>query len=131
MALDCAGRVVDGEVYYSIGGGFVVDADHAESGATGVTEVRVDLPFDSGEELLRSCDLEGLSIAEIMGRNERAWRPDGRTRDGLLAVWEAMRSCVARGIIPAVLHYFMVFQPGRATTTWSISCSPPRRSGRC
>jgi len=97
-ALDRAGRVVDDEVYYSIGGGFVVDAEHAEWGATGVTEVRVDLPFDSGEELLRICDLEGLSIAEVMGRNERAWRPDGRTRDGLLAVWEAMRSCVARGI---------------------------------
>ena len=113
MALDGAGRVVDEEVYYSVGGGFVVDADHAESGATGVTEVRVELPFDSGEELLKICDLEGLSIAEVMGRNERAWRPDGRTRDGLLAVWEAMRSCVARGIrSDGVLHYFMVFQPG-------------------
>ena len=89
MALDGAGRVVDEEVYYSVGGGFVVDADHAESGAAGVTEVRVELPFDSGEELLKICDLEGLSIAEVMGRNERAWRPDGRTRDGLLAVWEA------------------------------------------
>lgn len=97
-AFDATGSTIDSEIYYSIGGGFVIDDHTAGAGLSGAPEVCVPLPFDTGAELLRIAELEGLSIAQIMARNELAWRSERETREGLLAVWEAMRGCVSRGI---------------------------------
>jgi len=39
----------------------------------------------------------GISIAEVMRRNERHWRSDEETRAGLLKIWQVMQDCVTRG----------------------------------
>ena len=96
-AFDDDGGEIFANTYYSIGGGFIVDEEQAEAGETGVAHVEVEFPFNTGAELLEMCAREGLSVAQLVARNELAWRPAEETRAGLLRVWETMKACVDRG----------------------------------
>ena len=97
-AFDADGGLLLADTYYSIGGGFVVDEAQAEAGETGVRDVAVEFPFSTADELLAICSLHDLNVAEVVARNERAWRSDEDTRAALLKVWDAMRRCVERGV---------------------------------
>lgn len=97
-ALASDGAELASNTYYSIGGGFVVDEAQADAGETGVRDVAVEFPFTTAEELLATCSLHDLSIADVVARNEAAWRPEEETRQALLEVWHAMQRCVDRGI---------------------------------
>jgi L-serine dehydratase len=55
-------------------------------------------PFSSGDALLAICAGSGLSIAQVMRANERAWRTDAELNAGLDRIWDAMKACVERGI---------------------------------
>lgn len=95
---DADGKVICRKVYYSIGGGFVVDHEHAKEDDLGVNEGdAVPHPFKTAEELLHHCEAQGLSISEVMWVNERSWRSDEEIRQGLLEIWGVMRACVERG----------------------------------
>jgi L-serine dehydratase len=54
--------------------------------------------FDSANQLLQLCSDHGLSISDVMLENEKAWRSEQQTRDGLLQLWSVMQSCVGNGI---------------------------------
>jgi L-serine dehydratase len=97
-ALDAEGRGLRARVYYSVGGGFVVDENAAE-GRSPVAEDRRTLahPFHSAADLLEACRANGLQISEVMLANEEAWRPRDETRRALLRIWEVMKASVARG----------------------------------
>jgi len=92
--------------YYSIGGGFVVAEDAApEAAAT----CQLPFPIDSAGDLLRHCREHGLTIPEVVRRNERTWRNDVEIDQGLLTIWETMlrciqRGCQAEGILPGGLR---------------------------
>jgi L-serine dehydratase len=86
------------KIYYSVGGGFVVDEN-----ATGAARITEDdtvqpYPFDSGDELLALCKEHHLSISQVMLENEKVWRSEGEIRAGLLHIWSIMQACVQRGI---------------------------------
>jgi L-serine dehydratase len=93
-ALDASGQALRIQVYYSIGGGFVV-----EDGATGLAPMRPEPPhpFRSGQELLARCREAGLSVSQLMLENERTWRTEAAIREGLLDIWAVMQACVRRG----------------------------------
>ncbi len=84
--------------YYSVGGGFIVDQAQAAAGEGGSAQVEVEFGYESGEQLLALCRQHGLRVADLVLRNERAWRPDADTRSALLGIWQAMKACVARGL---------------------------------
>ncbi len=96
-AFDAGGELVVSKVYYSVGGGFVVD--EATAGADRIVPDRTPLThrFRSGDELLALCRDKGLSVSQLMLENERAWRTDAETRAGLLKIWDVMQKCVRRG----------------------------------
>ena len=96
-AFDEAGLQLRSREYYSVGGGFVVDDSAA--GADRIVEDSTPLPypFRSGAELLALCAEHGLSISTLMRENERAWRPDEDTRNGLQRIWQVMQDCVEAG----------------------------------
>jgi L-serine dehydratase len=96
-ALSDAGEVLSTAVYYSVGGGFVVDESAADGSWIGADTTPQPYPFTSGAELLRLCRVNGLSISEIMMENEKAWRSETAVRDGLLKIWSAMQACVSNG----------------------------------
>lgn len=96
-AFDAAGEVLASKVYYSVGGGFVVDETAAGADRIVADTTPLAHPFRSGAELLAQCRDKGLSISQLMLENERAWRSDAETRAGLLRIWDVMQLCVRRG----------------------------------
>jgi L-serine dehydratase len=101
VALDAAGNELENRVYYSVGGGFVVSDEVAADGSRqkviAPDATVLPLPFTSGDALLALSQKLGLSIAQIMRRNERHWRTDTEIDAGLLRIWQVMQDCVRRG----------------------------------
>ncbi len=97
-AFDAAGEVLRARVYYSVGGGFVVDEAAAEGGDVIVDDLTEQpWPFTTAAELLRQCKDSGLSISALMLENEKAWRSEREIREGLLSLWRVMDACIERG----------------------------------
>ena len=84
-------------IYYSVGGGFVLDESGAGVGSIVEDARRLTYPFTTAAELLAHCDTSRLSISEVMLANEKAWRLEAETRYGLLHIWQAMQESVDRG----------------------------------
>jgi L-serine dehydratase len=85
-------------IYYSVGGGFVVDhAGAPADGSTPADQVQVPYPFGSGDELLRLSVEHGMSLSTLMLENEKAHAPEAEVRRKLLEIWHAMDACVRRG----------------------------------
>lgn len=97
-ALDARERVVAEEVYYSIGGGFVVTEAEAQSENALEQALAVPYEFDTAEELLAICARENLKISDVMLANEAAWRSEEETRAGLMKIWQVMQDCVTNGM---------------------------------
>ncbi|MET8866181.1 L-serine ammonia-lyase [Nonomuraea sp. NPDC004580] len=98
-AWDASGERLREKVYFSVGGGFVVDEQ-----ATGADRIKPDdtvlpYPFTTAEELLKHCSATGLSISALMLENEKAFgRTEEEIRGGLMNLWRVMSECVTRGI---------------------------------
>ncbi|MGW0477785.1 L-serine ammonia-lyase [Nonomuraea sp. NPDC003214] len=98
-AFDESGAKLREKVYFSVGGGFVVDEK-----ATGADRIKPDdtvlpYPFTTAEELLKHCSNTGLSISALMLENEKAFgRSEAEIRAGILHLWQVMSDCVQRGI---------------------------------
>ncbi len=84
--------------YYSVGGGFVIGED--ASGSTKVVADRTPVahPFTTGDQLLAICEETGLSVAQVMLKNEKSWRTEEEVRAELLHIWSVMQECIANGI---------------------------------
>src|SRR5260370_35348512 len=100
-AADSLGTELAARIYYSVGGGFVVD-----EGAAGTDRIKPDdreLPylFSSAVELLELTARTGLPISGLILANETAWRPEEETIAGLLERWQVMTECVRRGCATA------------------------------
>ncbi len=105
-AQDAALNVLAREEYYSIGGGFIVQAG-AEAHAQSVP-LEPPFAFDSAARLLEHGKVQGLEIHELMMARERTWRGEDEVREGLLRIWKVMQDCVrrgfeAQGLLPGVL----------------------------
>ncbi len=113
-ARDENGAVLMSEVFYSVGGGFIVSAEefaHPQSGA----RPKVPLPFSSAAELLQVAADRQMTIAEVVMANEVALLSDSsisrpvasggsaetnggdRVKASILALWDVMRDCIERG----------------------------------
>jgi len=97
-ASDAAGETLDSKVYYSVGGGAVIDESTVARNAP--PEGAWDIPFNyhSADELLAIAEREGLTIAEIARANERAGLADDEIGRRLRSICEAMSACIDRGI---------------------------------
>ncbi|MFL9945845.1 L-serine ammonia-lyase [Paraburkholderia agricolaris] len=96
IAFDAGRKIVKANIFFSVGGGFVVTAGVGNSS----TDAAAQLPphhFGSGRELLDMCRSSGRSIAALMFENELVWRSESEVRAGLLGIWDVMQACVERG----------------------------------
>lgn len=82
------------EVYYSIGGGFVVkegeDATHKKP-------AKLKYQINDADDLLQNCMRAGLSISQLVMENEKSWRSETETRAGILNLKDVMFDCIYRG----------------------------------
>ena len=102
-AFDEAGEPLLQNVYYSVGGGFVVDEEHANEEANQTDVIVADtreLPyaFTTAKELLEHIAQHELPISALMMANEATWRPEEETRERLLEIWDVMQECVNKGL---------------------------------
>src|ERR1700730_11034679 len=73
-AHDAALDVLAREEYYSVGGGFIVQAGTAA--AAGESRAKPPFEFASAARLLEICRQEGLEVHELMLAREKAWLGD-------------------------------------------------------
>ena len=97
-AFDAGGGALSVKVYYSVGGGFVVDEEAAGADRIVADRTLLAHPFHTSADLIRRCEERRFSISQLMLENEASWRPEAETRAGLLKIWEVMQECVRLGI---------------------------------
>ena len=92
------GSVVDTQIYYSVGGGFITrEGEQPAHGAVAQREA-VPFPFSSAADLLRIAEENGISIWEIALANEKAWRSESEIREQLNRIHQTMEACIDRGL---------------------------------
>lgn len=97
-AYDAKGKELKVEVYYSVGGGFIVDHAAASSDQhLGEDAHKLPYPFKTAEQLLKICRQQNLMIHQVMMANELTWRSESEVKQGLLKIWDVMKGCVERG----------------------------------
>jgi L-serine dehydratase len=107
-AIDDAGSTLLSEDYFSLGGGFIVRGDEDEPSKQSGEPPH---PFSNAAGLLEQAQKSGLSIPELVYRNESSWRSEAEINQKLTDIWAAMQACVQRG-----LHTDGVL-PGRMAVT--------------
>lgn len=84
------------QIYYSIGGGFIVTDE--EFGDKGNAQTAAPpYPFSTATELLNHCKQNQLTIAEVMMCNELTWHSKKEIHAGILAIAKIMNDCIDTG----------------------------------
>ena len=96
-AFDGSGAELFQRIYYSVGGGFVVNEKSTDDPVIAESSVDLPYPFENGDQLLALCESNDMHVSDLMLRNERVWRSEDDIRGRLLDIWNAMQACVERG----------------------------------
>ena len=95
-AFDSTGRLLMEEVYYSVGGGFIVREGETEP--AGTTSLPVPYPFSSGSELLEQASRSGLAIWQVILANESVLHGEPAVRERSRKIWSVMNGSIERGL---------------------------------
>ncbi|KAI9202814.1 serine dehydratase alpha chain-domain-containing protein [Polychytrium aggregatum] len=124
-AFDKNGDMVATNEFFSIGGGFVVnertkiaanffykdmngEEHYAETSGSENSSVlsRVQskhvvaaLPFHNAESLLKICEAQNLTIAQVVYKNELQWRSSEEIQKQTLEIWNVMNQSINNGIL--------------------------------
>lgn len=82
------------KIYYSIGGGFILDEDQTFE-KTSASEFPY--PFASAKALLTLCEENQLAIKDIVLANECSLQPVEMVKEKLLHIAKIMRDCIDKG----------------------------------
>ena len=94
-AIDASDTVLAEEIYYSVGGGFIVTEHQLTS--PGPADTPLPYPFDSARELINHCQNTHLNIAELMLVNEQVWRDSVTIHQQILTIAGVMHACIDAG----------------------------------
>ena len=97
-ALDAEGDVIRDEIYYSIGGGFVLTDAELAKGRNTDDGPPVPYPFHSAAEMLAMCRETGRTVAALKRANEVSRMCSDDLDRGLARIWEVMSSSIDRGL---------------------------------
>jgi L-serine dehydratase len=116
-AFDNTGVILAEEIFYSIGGGFIVSEAERTAESTSSNRI-VPYPFRSASDLLATAQQHNLTIAQLLLSNEvallndpailinrpapasaiAAGNPEETIKSSILTLWQTMQSCTQRGI---------------------------------
>ncbi len=88
-------KVLFTQIYYSVGGGFIVTDE--DFGKTETDEKPIPYFFDTAEELLTHCRQNNKKISEIMMANELTLRTEEEIHQGILKIAQVMEKCIENG----------------------------------
>jgi L-serine dehydratase len=97
-AFNQKGKKLYSQLYYSVGGGFVIDHKEAVEGVPATPKPTVPYNFTTAEELLNHCKAKNKAIWQIILANEKAMHSEKKTRHGVDQIWDVMRGSIERGI---------------------------------
>ncbi len=105
-AVDKQNKLLREEIYYSVGGGFIVT--QANYGIETLSQ-EVPYPFTSARILMDMCAQHELTIAELMLANETVWRDEATVKKDILQIAMIMDECIQagmhnKGILPGGLN---------------------------
>lgn len=100
MATDSQDDVIVQEIYYSIGGGFVLTEQEFNEAKAGKEPQGPDIPFPfhSAAEMLKMSAQSGQSIAQMKRANELHVQSADQLKKGLEQIWDVMNACIERGL---------------------------------
>lgn len=85
------------EIYYSIGGGFVVKEERENAAKNEIMKCAFPFPIEKGVELLEYCKSENKKISEIVYENEKSMRSEEEIHSELMRIWDTMLECMYIG----------------------------------
>jgi L-serine dehydratase len=89
-------NILHSAIYYSIGGGFILNENEVDHGALNTPD-SVPYLFKSAKTLLNLCEQNQLSISELMLQNEASFRPISEIKQRLLHIANTMFTCIEKG----------------------------------
>ena len=95
-AFDAEGNLIKENIYYSVGGGFVIGENTKQKP---IADMHLELPYDfqTGQQLLEMAKDSGNCISSMMFANEKTWRSEQQIHDGLDQIWSTMSACINKG----------------------------------
>ncbi|MCX7564900.1 L-serine ammonia-lyase [Sulfitobacter sp. F26169L] len=98
MATDAQGDITLRQVYYSIGGGFVMTEQELAAGKDTEEGAPVPFPFKSAAEMLEMAKASGKTIAAMKRTNEESRGGADNLARGTKRLWQVMNDCINRGL---------------------------------
>ncbi|HSW86278.1 MAG TPA: L-serine ammonia-lyase [Rhabdochlamydiaceae bacterium] len=95
-AFDEHGKELFAQIFYSTGGGFVIDHEQTSLKCTS-NEEDILYPYKTCEELLEHCRVNDMMIYDLVLENEKNWREEEEIYQGIFRIWNVMQDCVKRG----------------------------------
>jgi len=99
MATDAQGDTILSQVFYSIGGGFVMTEEELAAGKATDEGNPVPYPFKSAAEMLEMCKSSGKTIAAMKRSNEESRGGSENLKKGSARLWQVMNDCINRGLV--------------------------------
>lgn len=105
---DVTRKEISSRIYYSIGGGFILDEQQVAHPQT-IDHSDCPYSFENAKTLLTLCKQNNLSIKDLMLANECSLRPEAEVKKRLLHIGDIMNECIdmgcnTPGILPGGLN---------------------------
>jgi L-serine dehydratase len=95
-AYDKDQQILDCQIFYSIGGGFIINEEQASHSEV-TPALTIPYPFDTPKQLLQHCREHNLDIKDIVLANEASLRPLAEVKSRLHYISQVMRECIDKG----------------------------------
>lgn len=92
-----AGEIISQEIYYSIGGGFVVQEKNDQHAVEYLNAGDYPYPIENANRLSEYCHKTDLTISEIVWENEKMLRSEAEIDHELKRIWDVMLECMFIG----------------------------------
>lgn len=102
-AIDSSNNIIDSEIYYSIGGGFVMSEAELikyKENPNLNTNDNLDIKFNTAKDCLELCDKNDWNLAQLSYNYELQFHTKDEIRNYCLEIWEVMQEVYYNGIHP-------------------------------
>lgn len=99
--IDCDKEILYSETYFSIGGGFIstlAEINQLQAPLKMESSDSCKYPFDSANTMLQMAMESDISISQMKQINELEQLPEKMLFEGMDAIWQAMQTCIEKGL---------------------------------
>lgn len=94
---DSQQKIIASRVYYSIGGGFIVDEVQISHSSVNQSALNAPYPFTTAQSLLMQCEKNQLTIKDLMLENECVSCSKAEIFEKLFLISDVMRTSIDKG----------------------------------